>query len=416
MSRPEHANVSPCRRPRFTAARTCCIALLALLAATVTTARADIDAWYELVSPVGPGTGILSVQQGGPGERLILFVEDTAEPISVTIRFMVFAPPDEPFFAYSVDLLAPDADNVAVSELTFILDLGFSHYYELNAGPGPIIYGASDFSFFDEIDGEIKMFEFVLEITPPVDDDILLFSGIGASEWANWDASIPMIRFADADPLMGNSGEVLESSTPSIVITRAAFEPEDCDGNKVPDNEQIAANPSLDCNSNGQLDTCEVAADPALDCNLNGLLDACEITAGIAADCNHNGVPDSCDIALGTSADLNANGIPDECETATGSPANTTDPSLQQSNDSANGESPRARMIDRDGLRLILRLILGLPIDGGPLTPAAAITLIVLNINGIPIAAVQAIFELISLPVREAIFRFTFAILDCLLP
>jgi N-acetylneuraminic acid mutarotase len=33
-----------------------------------------------------------------------------------------------------------------------------------------------------------------------------------------------------------------------------------------------------------------------------------------AQDCNGNGVPDECDIASGTSTDLNGNGIPDECE------------------------------------------------------------------------------------------------------
>jgi hypothetical protein len=31
-------------------------------------------------------------------------------------------------------------------------------------------------------------------------------------------------------------------------------------------------------------------------------------------DCNGNGVPDDCDIADGTSLDLNGNAIPDECE------------------------------------------------------------------------------------------------------
>ncbi len=33
-----------------------------------------------------------------------------------------------------------------------------------------------------------------------------------------------------------------------------------------------------------------------------------------AQDCNGNGVPDDCDIADGTSEDCNVNGVPDECE------------------------------------------------------------------------------------------------------
>jgi hypothetical protein len=50
------------------------------------------------------------------------------------------------------------------------------------------------------------------------------------------------------------------------------------------------------------------------DCNGNGVPDAQDIASGASQDCNGNGVPDECDIADGTSQDCNDNGIPDECE------------------------------------------------------------------------------------------------------
>ncbi|MBN2445614.1 MAG: S8 family serine peptidase, partial [Phycisphaerae bacterium] len=50
------------------------------------------------------------------------------------------------------------------------------------------------------------------------------------------------------------------------------------------------------------------------DCNGNGVPDADDLTSGVSVDCNANGVPDECDIDDLTSPDCNANGIPDECE------------------------------------------------------------------------------------------------------
>ena len=63
----------------------------------------------------------------------------------------------------------------------------------------------------------------------------------------------------------------------------------DCNGNAVPDDQDIVAGTSLDCNSNTVPDECET-------------------------DCNDNSVPDDCDIAGGTSLDIDGNGIPDECD------------------------------------------------------------------------------------------------------
>jgi hypothetical protein len=113
--------------------------------------------------------------------------------------------------------------------------------------------------------------------------------------------------------------------------------PYDCDGDGVPDQVEIQADPSLDCNNNGVLDTCEMAsefdcnnngmidacdvlADPSLDCNGNGMLDLCELQIGGSLDCNNNDVPDECDITNETSQDCNGNGVPDECEPDTCGP------------------------------------------------------------------------------------------------
>ncbi|MCA9783702.1 MAG: VCBS repeat-containing protein [Candidatus Cloacimonetes bacterium] len=56
---------------------------------------------------------------------------------------------------------------------------------------------------------------------------------------------------------------------------------------------------------------------PFPDCNGNEIPDAEEIADGLAEDCNGNGIPDECDLADAVSQDCNGNGIPDECETGT---------------------------------------------------------------------------------------------------
>lgn len=58
-----------------------------------------------------------------------------------------------------------------------------------------------------------------------------------------------------------------------------------------------------------------VAPPPPPDCNGNGVPDSQDLTAGTSQDCNGNAVPDECDIASGQSSDCNINAIPDECDT-----------------------------------------------------------------------------------------------------
>ena len=122
----------------------------------------------------------------------------------------------------------------------------------------------------------------------------------------------------------------------------------DCNGNGVPDEDDVAGATSSDCNTNTVPDECEpdcntnnVADECDIDpndpdgdglvspncnnnrypdecepdCNGNDVADECDIRDGTSLDCNVNQVPDECDLADGTSIDCNTNSIPDECET-----------------------------------------------------------------------------------------------------
>jgi hypothetical protein len=77
----------------------------------------------------------------------------------------------------------------------------------------------------------------------------------------------------------------------------------DCNGNGVPDDQDIAGGTSADCNLNGRPDECE----PEIPTD-------CTPDPQGGDDCNNNDVRDLCDLACGTSEDTNGNGLPDECE------------------------------------------------------------------------------------------------------
>jgi len=93
------------------------------------------------------------------------------------------------------------------------------------------------------------------------------------------------------------------------LIPDACEAADDCNGNSIQDVCELAGN---DCNRNLILDACEDTSD----CNSNTIQDICEIFAQTVPDCNANGIPDECDIASGYSSDNDATGIPDECENA----------------------------------------------------------------------------------------------------
>jgi len=93
----------------------------------------------------------------------------------------------------------------------------------------------------------------------------------------------------------------------------------DCNGNGIPDTEDISFGDSEDINENAVPDECE-------DCNNNGILDDDDIAGGMPdidgngipdeceADCNGNGYPDEFEISLAMADDDNGNNVPDECE------------------------------------------------------------------------------------------------------
>ena len=85
---------------------------------------------------------------------------------------------------------------------------------------------------------------------------------------------------------------------------------EDCDGNSVPDECDIGNGDQQDCDGDGAIDLCEIADGSELDCDGNGIPDVCNVNA---QDCNNNGIFDSCEIEAGTVADCDENGVPDEC-------------------------------------------------------------------------------------------------------
>ncbi|MGB0716717.1 MAG: hypothetical protein ACPGXK_12615, partial [Phycisphaerae bacterium] len=108
-------------------------------------------------------------------------------------------------------------------------------------------------------------------------------------------------QLTEPDP--GNPGK---EGPPVIDIGAYEFS-RDCDGNGIPDSEDLSecvGDPSCsDCDGNGQPDSCDIFA-----CNENSpAFPGCD-------DCNLNGVPDACDIQTGTSLDIEpTDGVPDEC-------------------------------------------------------------------------------------------------------
>jgi predicted outer membrane repeat protein len=114
----------------------------------------------------------------------------------------------------------------------------------------------------------------------------------------------------------------------SLLPARIVIAP-DCNGNGIPDEQDILDQTSPDCNGNGVPDECDVATGDLPDCNGNGIPDECDVESGQSTDCNQNGIPDECidleddcnnnnipdecDLMAGRSQDCNQNGIPDEC-------------------------------------------------------------------------------------------------------
>ena len=166
------------------------------------------------------------------------------------------------------------------------------------------------------------------QITGTDDDDLRL--GTGSPCFDTGDISMLHADLADLD----QDGDLLEPTPRDVtdgprVVSAApdlgAHEQVDCNGNGVPDDQDLASGTSSDCNANSAPDECEP------DCNASGVPDDCDVTAGTSPDCNvdlvpdecepdcnANGIPDECDVASGASMDCNANAVPDECDVVAG--------------------------------------------------------------------------------------------------
>jgi len=77
---------------------------------------------------------------------------------------------------------------------------------------------------------------------------------------------------------------------------------------------EVGCTGSCDCNGNGVPDQEEIDRGDVVDCDANGIPDSCEIEGGQAFDCNENGIIDRCDISQGGFEDVDADLIPDICQ------------------------------------------------------------------------------------------------------
>jgi hypothetical protein len=90
---------------------------------------------------------------------------------------------------------------------------------------------------------------------------------------------------------------------PAHIVTTS-----DCNGNGVPDYEDIANATSEDCNNSRLPDECDIAGGVSEDCNTNETPDECDIEEGSSTDCQSNGVPDECE------SDSDGDGVMDDCD------------------------------------------------------------------------------------------------------
>ena len=107
------------------------------------------------------------------------------------------------------------------------------------------------------------------------------------------------------------AGYAEEAGTGMIEVSCAGFC--DCNGNGVPDQEEIDRGDVVDCDANGIPDSCQMAAEGTLDCDQNGHLDLCDILSGVLDDVDGDLVPDICQCDIHPQAccqgDLDGDGV-----------------------------------------------------------------------------------------------------------
>ncbi|GMU80234.1 MAG: hypothetical protein AMXMBFR47_01050 [Planctomycetota bacterium] len=206
----------------------------------------------------------------------------------------------------------------------------FTVIFHSNAGglPGPALRTISNAAFERVLTGRAIQGRPEHQITFAIDPPLPLAAGsyfieifnntVGnPSNWV-WGSSeyVTPTGFVQSNEAPGQNWNQGSGAYDLAIEIRAGRVGADCNGNRVPDECDIASGFDGDCNANAIPDSCDIAEGTAVDCDGNGVIDSCEIADGSAPDCNGNGVLDVCDIAAGA-ADCNGNGIPDECELAT---------------------------------------------------------------------------------------------------
>ncbi len=138
--------------------------------------------------------------------------------------------------------------------------------------------------------------------------------GVFASDdsGATWQPANAGMPHTVVEALVWKDANTLVAFTHGRGAFLTLLEPCDCDGNGVPDDEDIAHHTLGDCNFNGVPDACEIASLGAFDCNENGIPDSCE------ADTDGDGLIDDCDNcpldANADQADDDGDGVGDVCD------------------------------------------------------------------------------------------------------
>jgi hypothetical protein len=131
------------------------------------------------------------------------------------------------------------------------------------------------------------------------DDDLRLGPASPCIDAGNNEALPPtVITDMDGAPRFVDNALVPDTGfgTPPIIDMGAYEHSLDCNGNGIPDDQDIVGGTSEDCNENLVPDECEAPSD----CNDNGVHDGCDIRDGYSYDANGNGIPDECEIPLVT--------------------------------------------------------------------------------------------------------------------
>lgn len=380
----------------------CCLPAVAFLFGldSVGKCRADVVVAYELINPPAATGGVISVVQGGPGQPLVITLDESPGEYTLTILCLAEVDSETALYGYGIGLSAPDSNGVTATGFKYAGPFDYDVPPVLGAGPGLLIDQAIQ-GTFNPASGFMELFEVTLVVTVPT-EEIHVYSETDEAYWGTLTYDPFTLIFADSDPLIVDlfDAKYSVSSTPNIIIRAGQSQQTDCDSNGLADDEEVALQPSLDCNT-------------------NGVLDRCELAAGEAVDCNGNGIPDTCDIAGGQSLDTDFNGVPDDCQIQT-APIETTDAATTSATQSAtedssgDGNYQQGKVYDREELRSKLAILFGIPWEGG--FSLSCLTWDFYGPISLPMSLAVGGVEVVSLPLRLLVFELSYCFLDAVLP